>query len=161
MKLLEDYLLDHPKNSLAQAQLLRLRACSLAPQELQEDVETLMELGEEVSDDLLPDYIESLLETAQGGKARDIVLKRLPRLDARSAARIAWVCYHLQAYDLALQLFQCASPENRTNFKFIAAMETSADRCGRIDELIRLYNAYASDDKRLYGRIRRLKSRVR
>ncbi|MEW6367842.1 MAG: tetratricopeptide repeat protein [Acidobacteriota bacterium] len=152
---------ENPRDARAAAQLERLRARSMSPADLQDEVETLIDLGEDVSPAVLPEYLETLLRTGQGSKARAIVQQRVQDMDARLATRLAWTCYSLQAYDMALQLFMKSFAENRTNFKFLAAIEAAADRCGRLQELIRLYRANAAEVRSLYGRIQRLDKRLR
>ncbi len=157
---IEQHLETHPNNSYAQGHLLRLRARGLEAEELIDEVETLRDLGEEVPADLMPEYVETLLRTGQGSQARAVVREGIGGYDMRLAASLAWVCHKLQAYDLALDLFLKAYPVNRTNHKFQSALETAAQRCGRIGDVITLYEVHAPEDKRLFGRIKNLQRRL-
>jgi len=60
------------------------------------------------------------------------------------------------AYDLALQLFLAGLPGQLENFKYLQSLESTARKCNRTAELIPIYERYAPEEKRLYGRIRRL-----
>lgn len=157
--LVEDYSRDHPGDERAQAQLRRLKARLLEPGELRAEVETLFDLGEKVSDDIFPQYLEDLLRSGEGKKAREIVNAQAAALDPHLATRLGWVSYRLQAYDLALALFLKAFSQNRADFKFLNAIELAAGRCGRTEDLIGLYRANAPDERNLYGRIKRLEAR--
>jgi hypothetical protein len=157
---LETYLQSYPEDSFIQQQISRLRARTLDAESLQEEVETLLELGEDLPADLAPDYIRSLLTTGQGRRARDLVAGIESSLDDRTATQIAWECRKLQAYDLAYRLFIRTLPHNIGSHKFLAALERDAARAGRVGELIELYKAHADEHKNLWGRIRRLTSRV-
>lgn len=157
---LEAHLAHHPGDPFAQQQLRRLQARTLAPEELQGEVELLLELGEEVPAELLPEYLESLLRTGRGRQARDFIAARAGALDHRAAASLAWVCHRLQAYDLAFELFLKALPAHLGNFKFLNALEAAAERCARLDTLIAEYEARAPEERRLYGRIKGLQKRL-
>ena len=77
------------------------------------------------------------------------------------AARVGWVCYHHQAYDLATDLFLRSFDRNHGSAAFLSALEAAADRCRRLEEVISLYEAHAPDEKRLYGRRNRLRGKLR
>lgn len=156
----EAWLEQRPDDAWARSQLQRLRARTLQPEDLLEEVDSLLDLGEDVAPEVLPEYLETLLAIGQSGKARTFVQQRRHAFDARLAARLGWVCHHRQAYDLALELFLIAFAENRRNFKFLAALETAASRCNRLPELIALYEKQAAEEKTLYGRIKTLRRRV-
>ena len=157
LSMLDHYLKDFPDDTFAEAQCLRLRARILAPEELIDEVETLHELGEEISPELMPEYVETLLATGQGGKVRLFIRDNIDNFELKLAARLAWVCHKLQAYDVALELFLKAFPDNLGNFKYLSALESAAAHCGRVEELVRVYETHAPEAKNLYGRIKRLK----
>lgn len=160
MKLLQEHLLANPGDSFAQSQLRRLEARAVSPEELREEVDTLAELGEEVDPDVLPEYIEVLLRSGDAGRARSVIRERMAALGPKHRTRVGWACYKLQAYDMAFDLFCAAFAENRADFKFLAALECAADRCGRTGELLRLYKSHAESEKRLYGRMKTLSARL-
>lgn len=156
----EKCLAERPGDRFVAAQVKRLRAHMLPPDELQQDVEALVEHGEEIPAELFPEYVETLLKSGQSGRARDVIYGRFDKIDHKLAMRIGWTCYKLQAYDIALRLFTKAFPAHREDFKMLAALERSADRCGAIESLIRLYSEHVKEDRRFFGRIRALKDRM-
>lgn len=156
---LERYLEARPDDEFAQAQRLRLRSQALAPEDLTAEVNALLDLGEDVDAEMLVTYIQRLLETGHGEAARRAVAEREKQLDARTAARIAWVCHRLRAFDLSMQLFLIALPEHLTDFKLLSALESAAAQCNRITEVIDRYEVLANDERRLYGRIKSLQRR--
>lgn len=159
LRTLESFLERHPRDAFARGQRLRLRARLMEAGELLEEVDTLLALGEAVPDEVLPAWFEALLRSGQGGRAREFVREQGRRLDVRFAARLAWTCYKLQAYDLAFELFAAAFPQDRGNPKFLSAIESAAARSGNVQTLLDLYRAQAPQDKRLYGRLRSLERR--
>ena len=48
---------------------------------------------------------------------------------------------------------------DRGNYKYLNALERAAERAGRLDELCLLYEELAPEDKRFYGRLRRIRGR--
>jgi len=110
---------------------------------------------------MIPGYVRSLLTTGQGKKARDYVRQQRSEWDIRTLRSVAWDCHHLQAYDLATTLFLEIFLQEKSNMKFLTALEKAADRCGRLEDLIAHYEAHAADDKRLYGRMKKLQHRMR
>jgi tetratricopeptide (TPR) repeat protein len=155
----ERYLAIDPENEFAQAQHRRLQALAMAPEELLGELETLRELNEEIPEELLPQFVEALIKQGRTPEVRRFLETNRERLTPGPCTRIGWTCYRLQAHDLALDLFLRAFRENRGNFKFLAALERAADRCGRVSELLELYAEHAPEERRLYGRIRTLQSR--
>ncbi len=153
---LERYLESWPDDPLALEQQQRLRSHLLPADELLEEVETLAELGEEIPPQMFATYLQRLLERGESGAARRLVEERLPRMESREAASLAWIAYRLHAYDLALQLFLAGLPGQLENFKYLQSLESTARKCNRTAELIPIYEQYAPEEKRLYGRIRRL-----
>jgi tetratricopeptide (TPR) repeat protein len=81
----ERYLKAFPRSESAQTSLRRLRAKLLAPEDLQDEVQGLMELGEEPAGEVIPEYIASLLETGQGSKAREFIESRKEKLPPEGA----------------------------------------------------------------------------
>jgi tetratricopeptide (TPR) repeat protein len=159
LQYLNDYLAWRPEDGFAKAQRLRLQATTLSPGELVEEVNTLMELDEPVPLGLLVPYVQRLLETGQSAAVRQFIAQRRPHWEAQVAASIAWVCYHLQAYDLALQLFLQGLPTHAQEYKYLSALEKAAVHCQRVDDVIEAYEALATDEKHLYGRIKTLEKR--
>jgi tetratricopeptide (TPR) repeat protein len=161
LRQLEAYLAARPNDSVARAQQLRLRASVAAPEELVREVEALEELGEDVAPELLPAYVQRLLETGRGMDARRFVDERVPVWPPQVAGRVAWVCHRLQAYDLALRLFLVALPVHAHDFKFLSALESAARRCQRTAEVATAYRGLAGEHRHLYGRIKTLERRGR
>ena len=159
LQYLNDYLVWRPEDGFAKAQRLRLQASTLSPEELVEEVNTLMELDEPIPDELLVTYVQRLLESGQSAAVRQFIDEKRPHWDAQVAASIAWVCHRLQAYDLALLLFLQGLPTHIHEYKYLTALESAATHCRRVDEVIEAYDALATQEKRLYGRIKTLKKR--
>ena len=160
LRVLEDYLKRYPRDRAAQAQRLRLQANNLAPDELLDEVQTLLELGESVPGQLLTAYVQRLLETGQGSQVRQFIQQHHSQWEARTSKDIAWVCHRLQAYDLAYQLFLAAFQEHIRDFKYLSAMEAAALRCNRTMEVIQAYEPLTAENKNLFGRIKRLQKRL-
>ncbi len=155
----ESYLREHPNNAWAQSQRVRLRARALDPQQLVEEADALLGLGEELPESVLPQYCEALFRTGQRAEVQQLIGERRRGLGVRLATSIGWTCYRFQAYDLAFQLFVDTLATNRGNAKFLAALELAATRSGRIAELISLYETHAPQERRLYGRLHHLRRR--
>lgn len=156
---LEHYLEKYPGDSLAQTQQQRLRSHNLSPEDLLGEVGMLAELGEEIPQQMLATYLQRLLERGEGAIARRFVDEQRADMEPKSAASLAWICYRLHAYDLALQLFLVGLPAQLDNYKYLQSLEATAGRCDRLEELIACYEQYAPEAKKLYGRIKRLKKR--
>jgi hypothetical protein len=133
----------------------------LDPEALIEEAETLAEFGEVIPEALFEEYIDKLFATGQGPAAREALLGRLPGLDARQGTRLAWVCHRAQAYDLACELFLRHLEINVSNFKYLAALESSAAKCGRLHDVLNVYRRLAPEERKLYGRMKNLTSRMR
>jgi len=157
---LEPYLEDHPGDRFAAAQLERLRARSLGPERLQEEVETLRELGEEVPPQLLAEHVEGLLRTGQGPRVRELVASVRATLEPRTALRIAWICHRNGLPDLACSLFLEQLPSRLADVKLLAALEKDARLAGRTEDLVEAYRELASRRPQLWSRIRRLSKRI-
>ncbi len=156
---IEVYLKKYPEDAFANVQRLRLVACTQEPDALSEDVDTLLELDEEVPAEMLPAYIQNLLESGQGHLVRKFVAEHSEQIDEQAAVTLAWICHRLQAYDLAVSLFTKGLPSRLSDVKYLSALESAARHCNRVDELIEQYEVLAPDEKRLYGRVRSLKKR--
>jgi len=150
----EAYLKDYPGDAFAGQQRLRLRARMIEPDALIEEADILAGMGERVSDALYPDYVRRLFETGQALRAREEITARLESMDARLAKNVAWICYRLQAYDLALSLFLAHLGANHTDYKYLRALETAAARCRRTDRVLEAYRTLLPQAKHLHGRIR-------
>ena len=157
---IEAYLDKYPEDAFANAQRLRLVACTQEPDTLSEDVDTLLELDEEVPPEMLPAYVQNLLESGQGHLVRQFIANHSEQIDEQSAASLAWICHRLQAYDLAVSLFTKGLPFRLSDVKYLSALESAARHCNCVDELIEQYEVQAPDEKRLYGRIKSLKRRL-
>ena len=157
---LETYLDEHPNDAFAKAQRLRLRSRALSPDELTGEVDTLRALGDDLPPELMITYVQRLLETGQGSEARRFIEESRERLTERTAASLAWVCHHLQAYDVALQLFLAGLPAHLRDYKYLCALESAAGQCRRTNEVIDHYKRHAEEEKRLYGRIKSLQRRL-
>ncbi len=156
LKHVETFLRDHPDQEFAIQQRLRLRAMTLEPELLSEDVESLLELDEDVPSELLPAYLQHLLASGQGQAARKFVTTYRETFDQSTAASLGWVCHQLQAYDLAMGLFLDGLAKRTRDVKYLSALESAARHCNRVEQLIPHYEACANQDKRFYGRIKRL-----
>jgi tetratricopeptide (TPR) repeat protein len=157
----ETYCARDAEHAFARAQRLRLRAAALDPAALVDEVDGLGALGEEVPDGILPAYVHGLLVTARIDRARQFIAERAATLPGATAIAIAWNCYRHPAYDLAYPLFAAAFAANMRNIKFLRAIETAADRIGKLPELIELFEQHAAEHKPLYGRAKALRLRCR
>ncbi|NOZ93654.1 MAG: tetratricopeptide repeat protein, partial [Acidobacteria bacterium] len=156
IRLLEGHCARHREDRFAAAQLERLRARSLDPERLQEEVENLLELGEEISPELLAEHVEGLLKTGQGPRVRELLPTVRPGLDPRTALRIAWICHRHGMPDLACSLFLEQLPSKLGDVKLLSALEKDARLAGRTEELIATYRELASRRPQLWSRVRRL-----
>lgn len=154
---LQQLLVAYPDDKFAQTQLRRLRAQGLEPSEIIEEVQALEQLGETIEDDLLPQYVDSLLRTGQGAEARTVVHSQVLQASRQIALKTAWICYRLQAFDIAYSLFTAVLPQQLKNFKMLSALEASARRCGRVEDLRALYGQHAPQEPTLFGRLRSLR----
>jgi hypothetical protein len=123
--------------------------------QLAAEVEALTELGEQVSEPMLVEYVEALLRDGRGVDARALVRARMPALSVRGARSLAWKTYKLQAYDIAFELFAAAFAG--CDDKQLSALEAAAKKSGRVADLIALHETAAPQRRSLYGRIRKLK----
>lgn len=156
----EAFLVSHPGHRFAAERLSRLKAKLLEPEALIEEVQTLAQFGEPMPEVLFEEYVEKLFATGQGSAAREAVLGRMASLDSRQGTRLAWICHHAQAYDLACYLFLAHLETNLNSFKYLAALESSAARCNRLPDVFEAYRRLASRERKLHGRIRNLARRM-
>lgn len=161
LKYVQDYLDFRPDDEFAKAQRRRLRSVNLNADELVTEVDTLLELDEEIPAEMLPVYVQRLLETGQGAEARRFIARHAAEWDAKETGALAWICHRLQAYDLSLQLFLNGLPINTGNYKYLSALESAAMHCKRVDDVLDAYERLATQDKRLYGRRKSLARRVK
>jgi len=157
----ERYIKRFPSNPLAKESQQRLRAKSMEPSEVIEEVQALEELDESIPPSLHPRYLEALLQTGRSTEARRFVAQHLDQFVPALAGQMGWACYRLQAHDLALDLLLRQLPLRPNDPKLLRALETAADRCDRVDDLVGAYTVLAPDEPKFHGRIHRLKKRMR
>jgi tetratricopeptide (TPR) repeat protein len=160
LALLERHRQHFPDDRFVAAAIKRLRAESLTPQEIAEEIALAEDLGEEPAPELVPGYVEALLVTGQGGQARAYVQLHSSGWTRRQRRDVAWVCHRLHAADLAFEQFLTLFPDERGYPKYMNAMEKTAELSGRLGELTERYRAAAPSDHSLYGRIKRLEKRL-
>jgi tetratricopeptide (TPR) repeat protein len=160
LKTYDDFLAENPGNSYASDQRIRIRAKRMDAEDLMSEVGTLADLGEEIPPSLFPEFIQKLFETGQTPRAREEIAARIHKMDWRSGVRIAWICYQVQAYDLACTLFLAHLDSNKSNYKYLRALESAADKCGRLSEVAAAYQSYLPEVRHFYGRWRALTRRT-
>lgn len=160
LRAIESFLAQHPDDAWASAQARRLRAKRLAPDELQEEVDNLLAVGETLSDDVLPEYFDQLLASGQSARARSFIGPRIAGLAPTVAVRLGWVAYRHHAYDLVMMLFLSGFSEHCGQFKYLNALESAAAKCARLPDLITLYEQRAAEHRPLYGRLKTLRRRL-
>jgi len=141
-------------NTYHRQQVERLKGLLLDPEELVEELATLEDLGEEIPQHLLPDFVSNLFKTGQGQRARDLIAEKASGFDHRLSLKVGWACYHAQAFDLAFDLFAPALPHNLKAFKFLNSLQNAARKGGRLEALKELYEQNAPNEPGLYGRLR-------
>jgi tetratricopeptide (TPR) repeat protein len=159
LKAYEEFLAHHPDHAFAVEQRLRLRANAADPATLIKEVDTLAELGEEISMAIFPAYVQRLFETGNTIEARQRIMRTMSGFDAKTGSKMAWVCYHARAYDLACTLFLAHLRANAWYYKYLNALETAAANCGRLPEVVKAYRLLAPEVRALYGRLRTLERR--
>ncbi len=157
----EAFLRKEPRHEFAARQRLRLKAMALEPAALIEEMDRLEELGEVIPEELFPEYLQRLFQTGQSRRAREEVVSRMRIVDPKCAIRVAWICYHAMAYDLACTLFLQRLSANLADRKLLVALEAAAGRCNRIPEVLEAYRALLPQGHHLYGRVRNLSRRLR
>jgi tetratricopeptide (TPR) repeat protein len=154
------YLNARPDDQWAKTQQVRLRARVMAPEELVSEAREMMEFGEELTESVMPEYMEALFRTGRPDEVRQYIAQHRSSMSPQVVARAGWTCYRYQAYDLAWELFLASFDGSCANVKFLTAIEFAAIRCGRVAELIRLYESRALQNRRLYGRLHGLRRRA-
>ncbi len=154
------YLKYFPRDAHAKQQLQRLQAHALPVEDVLDEVETLSSFDEEIPVALLTEYVETRLIRGEGDAVRKWLLPRIGKLNARDAQSVGWACHRLNAFDLSFELLLKNFTHQSGNFKYLGALESSAEKSGQIERLIELYEQYAGEDKRFYGRIKRLTRRL-
>jgi len=149
---IDAFLQEKPDDAFARRQRQRLLARTMDAEELIGEVEELSELGEELADTLLPEYIGRLLRCGQGDKARRVTKEKLCVLTPRIARDLAWTAYKLQAWDIAYEAFCAVLPTRLHDPKLLKALEKAARCCQRTEELAGRYRQLAPKAKKLHGR---------
>jgi tetratricopeptide (TPR) repeat protein len=160
LKVYDDFLLENPGNSYASEQKVRIKARMLEPEEFISEVSALTEMDEAVPAAIVPEFVQKLFDTGQSLRAREEVLERIKSLDAKTSVQVAWVCYRARAYDLACTIFLKHLGVNKSNFKYLNALESAADKCNRLRELMIAYEAFLPEEKHFYGRWKSLSRRT-
>src|SRR5688572_4100221 len=153
------YLTLRPGDTYAIEQQIRLRASLLEPESIIEEANALEALGEDVSDAVFPEYVKRLFATGKTREARSRVVARIGQLDAKTGAKLAWVCYHARADDLACTLFLAYLENNLSYYKYLNSLEAAARRCGRVPQVLEKYAELGAAAPSLYGRAKALRSR--
>ncbi len=160
LELLEAHRHRFSDDAFVAARIKRLRTQGLSSEEVLQEMALLEELGEEAPSELETAFVRSLLATGQGKRARELVRERRLTWSREQIREVSWDSYRLQAYDLAFELFLELFPGERSNFKYMNALERTAQLCGRLDTLIVRYEAAAESDRTLYGRLKKLRRRL-
>ncbi len=158
--MVEQFLHHKPHDPFAEQQKQRLQAYALSPEQVQEEVESLDDFGEQIPIALLTEYLRKQVKRGEGSKVREMLIPRIEKFEPKEAVQLGWACYQLKTYELAFELMKRGFDSQYANFKYLAALETSAERSGRLDEIISLYEQFIETDKRFFGRIARLKKRL-
>lgn len=156
----EKVLAGNPDHTFAKNQLIRLRAKTLSPEELIEECNDMVDLGEALPDHLIPDYLTALLKTGYAERARAFIDAHHDSWSAGLPLKVAWLCYSHKIFDLAFVLFSRTLAENLGNFKHLNALEKAAGKTNRRILLIEQYKNLAGQEKSLYGRIKKLEKEI-
>ena len=157
LRFYDEFLALHPDDAVASDRRLRLKARTLDPEALIEEVKTLSDFGEPVPRAVFPELIQSLFETGRTPQAREQISARAPSLEPGDAVQLAWICYRNRAFDLACMLFLGHLRQNMHNFKYLAALETAARKCNRLEDVVEAYGPLCPEARHLYGRRRLLR----
>ncbi len=152
----EAILKREPNHERARTQLAKLKAETLQPEDLVEELEGLNALGEEIPPHLLAGYVERLFQMGRTDDARTVIEGLDNTLQQHIRRSIAWACYHSQAYDLAFRLFLEVLPQNLKRVSFYTSLQFCAKKIHQIPLLIERYSEYTGEDPRLFGRIKKL-----
>ena len=159
LKAYDEFLAENPGHVYASEQRTRIRARMLDPEELISEVGALAEMDEEIPQALFPEFVRTLFETGQSPRARKEIQAKAGRLEAKVAVQVAWACYRAQAYDVACDLFLQHLRVNKSNIKYLVALESAADKCKRLPDVIAAYKTYLPEARQFYGRWRSLARR--
>ena len=156
----ERALAERPDSAFLRQAGSRIRARLLGAADLSQEVEALLELGEEIPPDLLPEYVEGLLATGRGDDARRLLAELGPGLDQRTACRVGWVCHRVKAVDLGYRFLLHSLASNLHSAKHLNALEADAAKAGRLPELGERLRALAVHTPRLWGWVKRVEKRL-
>ena len=106
---------------------VHIRAKMMQTEDLINEVGALAELGEEIPAALFPEYVQKAFETGETLRAREEISARMQRMDGKTGVRVAWICYKARAYDLACTLFLAYLHDNKSNYKYLRALESAAE----------------------------------
>ena len=159
LKAYDEFLAENPGHTYASEQQTRIRARMLDPEDLISEVGALVDMDEEIPQALFPEFVRTLFETGQSPRAREEIQAKAGRLEAKVAVQVAWVCYRAQAYDVACDLFLQHLGVNKSNIKYLVALESAADKCKRLPDVIAAYKTYLPEARQFYGRWRSLARR--
>ena len=135
---------------------VHIRAKMMQTEDLINEVGALAELGEEIPAALFPEYVQKAFETGETLRAREEISARMQRMDGKTGVRVAWICYKARAYDLACTLFLAYLHDNKSNYKYLRALESAAEKFNRLPEVAAAYQAFLPEDRHFYGRWRSL-----
>lgn len=118
----ESWLQARPDDNSTRRRLEELRARMMEPEEIIQETEQLVELGEAVPEPLVGPYFDALLRAGRGRDARRFVAERRGAMTAAQARSLAWTAYRMRVPDLALDLFLLALPSYGDDAKLRAAI---------------------------------------
>ena len=160
LALYEKALQRAPDSPFLEQRIAKIKGMMLQPEELIEELETLMELGEPIPESLFGPYIEQLFKTGRGAQAREEIRERAGALLPGPKVDLAWKCFHAQAFDLAFELFCQVFEREMNKPTFLNCIQASARKCRRLEELAALYETHAPRQKNLFGRLKKLKKEL-
>lgn len=158
---IEKYLEHRPDDQFALEQRTRLLALVVEEDDLVEDVEALVEMGEQVPAAMAPRYARILLSSCRGDRVREMVTRMLPGMDPRLAMQLGWELYKALEYDLAIDLWMVALPHHLRNVKLLNSLTRAARICAREDALAEAFERHVRQEPRLHGRIKKLRQAKR
>jgi tetratricopeptide (TPR) repeat protein len=150
------HLAEFPNDRGAAAQKTRLEAAGLHRDEVLEQVEVLDDLGEPIPEELISQYVRSMVEAGESRKAREFVKAHLKEFERRTLISLAYDFHHLQLHDMAFELFLMVLEERSADHKVLTTIEYSARKADRIPELVAAYETLAPKQPALYTRVRKL-----
>jgi len=145
-----------PNDQNVSERLIKLKGKMLEPKALIEEIQELEKLGEMIPNHLFSLYIENLIRCGEIEHARTAVDSCREHVDGRTALDLAWVCYRMQQFDLAFDLFLSQLETNTTNFKMLNSLENAARKTDRLEKLEMAYTDMGRDYKNLLGRAKKL-----